>query len=432
MVTPAAHFTSRKELLEAQQHRLGALLDSIAANPFQTCRVAGLKRTEPVSLEAFVAQVPFTTKAEISLDQAEHPPYGTNLSVPADECTRFHQTSGTRGEPLRWLDTPCDWSALLNCWDEVYAAAEVGYGDRVLFAFSFGPFLGFWTAFEAAARRGCLCLPGGGLTTLARLHLLLDQRATVLCCTPTYALHLAEVAHRENLETGASLIRRIIVAGEAGGSLPHVRVLLRQAWPNARIFDHHGMTEVGPVTYECPAQPGHLHIIEGAYLAEVVEPSTGQTVADGGVGELVLTTLTRTAMPLLRYRTGDLVRVKPRAGERCVCGRVEKVLEGGILGRVDDMIVVRGVNIFPSSVDAIIRSEPGISEYRVEVDRRSPMVQLQIEVEMSVETEDCAKVCSALETKLQTLLALKVPVNIVEPGSLPRFEMKARRWTEVT
>ncbi len=427
---PLAHYSSRAELREAQQYKLGALLDSLVSNPFQTLRHGSLNPPNPVSLEWFTAHVPFTTKSEISRDQGEHPPYGTNLSIPVEACTRFHQTSGTHGKPLCWMDSPDDWSALLDCWEEVYAAAEVGPGDRILFAFSFGPFLGFWTAFEAAARRGCLCLPGGGLTTLARLHLLLDQRATVLCCTPTYALHLAEVAARENLDTGANSIRRIIVAGEPGGSLPHIRVMLRQAWPKARIFDHHGMTEVGPVTYECPSHPGHLHIIESAYLAEVMDPATGQPVEDGAVGELILTTLTRRAMPLLRYRTGDLVRMKPAPEARCACGRVEKLLEGGILGRVDDMVVVRGVNIFPSSVDAILRSEPSVSEYRVEVDRRSPMVQLQIEVEIQGEAVSAARLCANIEAKLQTLLALKVPVKTTAPGSLPRFEMKAKRWVE--
>ena len=286
------------------------------ANAFYTRKLEDVGITFDVaSLEDFSARFPFTTKAELVADQRAHPPYGTNLTYPLASYTRFHQTSGTTGTPLRWLDTPESWDCILEYWAEVFRAAGVKAGDRVCFAFSFGPFLGFWMAFESAERLGCLCIPTGGMGSTARLKVILDNAATVLCCTPTYALRLGEVAAETGVDLKRSAVRRIIVAGEPGGSIPATRARIEQLWPGARVFDHHGMTEVGPVTYECPAQPGVLHVIEAGYIAEIVEPTSGKPVAPGQVGELVLTTLGRVASPLLRYRTGDLVKRGVRSAE---------------------------------------------------------------------------------------------------------------------
>ena len=261
--------------------------------------------------------MPFTTKAELAADQAAHPPYGSNLTHPIEHYSRFCQTSGTTARPLVILDTAESWDWLLGNWAQIYRAAGLAAGDRIYFAFSFGPFLGFWTAFEAAAKLGFLCLPGGGLGSAARLRAMIEQRATVLCCTPTYALHLAEVAGAERIDLSASAVRKIIVAGEPGGSVPEVRAKIGAAWNGARVIDHYGMTEVGPVAFQDADAEGVLRVIEDSYFAEVIEPASGVAVAPGTVGELVLTTLGRSACPLLRYRTGDLV--KRVAGDAGVC-----------------------------------------------------------------------------------------------------------------
>src|SRR5262249_37611068 len=162
----------------------------------------------------------------------------------------------------RWLDTPESWDWMVENWCEVFRAAGVGKNDRIYFAFSFGPFIGFWMAFEAGARLGALCIPGGGMSSAARLRAILDNGAKGRCCTPTYALRLAEVAAQEKIDLRQSRIKTIIVAGEPGGSIPAIREQLTQLWHGAKIFDHHGMTETGPVTYECPARPGVLHVME--------------------------------------------------------------------------------------------------------------------------------------------------------------------------
>jgi phenylacetate-CoA ligase len=428
----------RAALRAGQWTRLQALLQVVrASNAFQRGRLARLGEDAwvPPSLEAFSDGTPFTTKAELVADQLAHPPFGTNLSFPLAAYTRCHQTSGTTGTPLRWLDTPANWEALTDCWSEVFRAAGVGQGDRVFFAFSFGPFIGFWMAFAAAERLGCLCLPGGGLSTAGRLRTLLDLQATVICCTPTYALHLAAAAEREGLDLRRSAVRRVMVAGEPGGSIPATRARIEQAWPGARVADHHGMTEVGPVTYECPAQPGVLHVMEHGYLAEVVDPASGKPVSAGQRGELVLTTLVRDGSPLLRYRTGDLVRPRFAPAQLevapCRCGRSELALEGGILGRVDDMVIVRGVNVFPSAVDDVVRRFPEVVEYQVQVRQPGGLAEMTVEIEPAAGCIDPAALARRVEDALQVAFSLRVPVTFVPPDTLPRYEMKARRWVRL-
>jgi phenylacetate-CoA ligase len=348
----------------------------------------------------------FTIKQELIDDQSAHPPFGTNLTYPLERYTRFCQTSGTSGQPLRWLDTNESWSWMLGNWDRVFQAAGVTARDHIFFAFSFGPFLGFWTAFEAATRMGALAIPGGGMRSSVRLRTILETHATVLCCTPTYAIRLAESAAEEKISLEASSVRLILVAGEPGGSIPSTRAHIEKLWPGARVIDHHGMTETGPVSYGCPLRPGVLHVIESSYIAEVID------------SELILTNLGRIGSPLIRYRTGDLVKAVRGS---CACGSDDLALEGGILGRTDDMVVVRGVNIFPTAVEQVLRAE-GITEYRVEIRTERALTQLHIQVE----GESLA--APHIEAALNSAFSLRIPVSSVPIGSLPRFEAKAKRW----
>lgn len=363
-------FPNRDVIGREQLAALNRLLEVIhAGNAFYQEKFGAVEAPHRVaSLAEFSAKFPFTSKTELVNDQAEHPPFGTDLSFPLERYTRTHQTSGTTGNPLRWLDTPESWDWMIANWAEVFHAADITNKDRIFFAFSFGPFIGFWLAFEAGERIGSMCVPGGGLSSAARLRSMIAHQVTALCCTPTYALHLAEVAAHEQIDLTKIPLKTIVVAGEPGGSIPATRERLGKLWNGARIFDHHGMTEVGPVTHECPAQPGVLHVVEPAFYAEIIDTKTGGAVAPGATGELVLTTLGRTGSPLMRYRTGDLVKAQVRAeGEACVCGRHSLALDGGILGRVDDMIVVRGVNVYPTAVESIVREFTEVVEYRVRV-----------------------------------------------------------------
>ncbi len=426
MASPGT-FPKRLAIGTSQFDQLRVLLAAVfGRNPFYSAKfdAAGVGY-KPRHLGEFTDAFPFTTKAEITADQEAHPPYGTNLTLPLERYTRLCQTSGTSGTPLRWLDTPESWEWMLRNWEQIYRAAGVQRGDRAFFAFSFGPFLGFWTAFEAAARVGALCLSGGAMSSSGRLRAIFDHQANVLCCTPTYALRLAEVAAEEKIDLTQSPVRLIIVAGEPGGSIPATRARLEQLWPGARVFDHHGMTEVGPVSYECPVRPGVLHVIETSYLAEVIDPATGRAAEEGSAGELVLTTLGRIGSPVLRYRTGDLV--KPSYG-LCECGRHEMALEGGILGRIDDMVIVRGVNIFPSAVEQIMSSCADVLEYRVLVSTSDALAEMEVQVETQLGASEA--VVQELQGEFDRAFRLRVPVKIVPAGTLPRAETKAKRFVK--
>ncbi len=430
MPPSAAAFPKRLGIGSSQFDQLRILLSTVGGrNAFYTAKFEAANAPYRVrDLGEFNERIPFTTKAEIVADQANHPPYGTNLTFPLDRYTRIHQTSGTSGAPIRWLDTPESWDWMLRNWEQVYYAAGVTRSDRIFFAFSFGPFLGFWTAFESAARPGGLCLSGGGMSSAGRIRSIFDNQANVLCCTPTYAVRLAEVAAAEKMDLTQSPVKLLIVAGEAGGSIPATRTRLAQLWPGVRVFDHYGMTEVGPVSYECPALPGRLHVIETSYIAEVISPETGLALNDGETGELVLTTLGRLGSPMFRYRTGDLVKIAQYG--TCECGRNDLALEGGILGRTDDMVIVRGVNIYPSAVEQIISNCASVTEYRVRVFMNNALPEIEVDVE-TVAGADAGTVISHLEAGFDRAFRLRVPVSIVPPGTLPRAEGKTKHFVKV-
>lgn len=395
-------------------------------NPFWRKRLS----IAPIrSLEDFFRHCPLLTKRVLVQDREQSPPYGSNLTYPLENYTRFCQTSGTSGLPMAWLDSRDDWRSMLDCWEHIYAKSSVEPGeDRLFFPFSFGPFLGFWTAFEAAARLGCLVIPGGGMSTGARLQLMQAHRCTVVCCTPTYAIHMGEVKDAEPGAYAAEwALKKIIVAGEPGGSVPEIRARIQKHWPRVEVFDHHGLTEIGPVTYQDPKQPGRLIVLEDFYLAEILDPATGQEVPAGQEGELVLSNLRRLGGPLLRYKTGDLVRKGYTKAGRLT-------LEGGVLARLDDMVVVRGVNVFPSAVDAVLQRFGQVAEYQVREERRGALLDLHVIVEPQVglRSIQIPALKEKLESALRDAFSLRIPVQIVRPGALPRFEFKARRWIKET
>ncbi len=418
--------------IEAHQlRRLSRLIAAlIVDNPFYRDKLGGAGADADLEdLAAFTARVPFTSKQELVADQAAHPPFGTNLTYPFDRYSRFNQTSGTTSRPIRWLDTPQTWQWVIACWSRVFAAGGVDSRDRIFFPFSFGPFLGFWAAFDAATQLGCLAIPGGGMSSATRLRTIIDNEVTVVCATPTYAIRLAEVAAEEQIDLSRARVRRIIVAGEQGGSIPATRAHIERLWPTAKVVDHHGMTEMGPVSYACPSRPDVLHVMEAAYFPEVIDPVTARAVERGETGELVLTNLGRVGSPLLRYRTGDIVR---RAAQvRCACGSEELALEGGILGRADDMVIVRGVNVFPSAVEAILRGDGGVGEFRVEIASSATLTEMVVQVEPTGESVDATALTRRVAAALRDAFALRIAVVCAERGSLPRFEAKAKRWIKL-
>lgn len=406
--------------------RLSALLRALhGRNAFYTRKLdrAGLDVTS-LRFPDDLHRLPLTTKAELVVDQSIHPPWGTALTYPLSEYTRYCQTSSTTGTPLRWIDTNDSWQWMLDCWKIVYRAARIAPGDRVFFPFSFGPFLGFWAGFEAGAQLGLHVIPGGGMSSELRLGTIEAVGATVVCCTPTYALRLAEVdAAMGNGRLVESSVRVVIVAGEPGGSIVATRRRIEHAW-GARVIDHHGLTEVGPISFECWESPGFLHLNESEYICEVLDPQGSQPTPDGQRGELVVTNLGRVSHPVIRYRTGDIV---VRRAEPCACGRTYARLEGGVLARADDMINVRGVNVFPAAVEAVVREFAEIVEFRAIVTRHDSLASFALQVEMT-QNVDNAVIVGRLSSQLRQAFGLTVPITVVECGALPRFEVKGRRF----
>ncbi len=394
-----------------QPHLPAALLENALRSPFHQRRI-------PAGADFF--SLPLLTKSDLAADQRLHPQLGSNLVRPARDYTRISQTSGTTAAPLLVPDSPSNWEWMLENWMLGFHSLGVTAADRIFFAFSFGPFLGFWTAFEAANRLGATTYPAGGQSTAARLQNLARFEASVLCCTPTYALHLAETSHALALPPPPTL-QRIIVAGEPGGLSESVHNRLANLWPNTRLLDHYGMTEVGPTAFLSPTIPNALHILPDRYLSEIVHPDSLIPVAPGETGELILTPLGRFDWPILRYRTGDLVRA-PAPAEH-------GLLHGGILGRTDDMVVVRGVNVYPSAIQDVLAAFPEIVEHRMNVLHHGTLTELHLEIEPSPACANRPALQRAAQSALYQSLSLRIEVTTTEPNSLPRFEMKAKRWT---
>jgi phenylacetate-CoA ligase len=405
---------------EARAHQWARVRDLVAAvlpaNRFWRGKweAAGLRRPADLGGWEDFARLPLTAKAEFVEDQAAHPPFGTNLTYPLHRYVRVHQTSGTTGAPIRWLETQQSWEWWARCWGFVLGGAGVTPADRVFVPFSFGLFIGFWAGFEGARALGALAIPGGGQDSPTRLASMEALGATALLCTPSYALHLAEVARERGIDLAKLSVRRTVHAGEPGAGIPAVRARIEAAW-GARAFDHAGMTEMGAFGFECAEQAG-LHVNEAEFVAEVIDPATGAAAPEG---ELVLTNLGRPGSPAIRYRTGDRVRLDDRP---CPCGRTSVRLAGGILGRLDDMLIVRGVNVFPSAVEGIVRRFPSVEEFQIEVFREEQLDEIRVLLDAPDGVDP-----RAVHEALRVGLGIRVEVAAVAPRSLPRYELKARR-----
>ena len=406
-----------ERLLGHQWRRFRGMAEELlASNQFvgRKWRAAGVRSVEDLRSWDDFRRLPLTEKEELVDDQTSNPPFGTNLTYALERYVRVHQTSGTSGSPLRWLDTQESWEWWARCWGFVLRGAGVGPADRVFFPFSFGLFIGFWAGFEGARALGALAIPGGGLDSPTRLAWMEALGATVLVCTPSYALHLAEVARERGIDLSKLPVRITVHAGEPGAGIPAVRARIEDGW-GARAFDHGGMTEMGAYGYECTQQAG-LHVNESEFIVEVIDPATAAPARDG---ELVMTNLGRVGSPVVRYRTGDHVR---QAEAPCPCGRTFSRLEGGILGRLDDMLIVRGVNVFPAAIEGVVRRFPAIDEFQIEVFRAGELDEVRVLVEVGDATG-----ASRLQEALRASLGIRLEVAPVPLRSLPRYDLKARR-----
>jgi len=415
----------RKALEALQIEKLCSMLEQIyGRNRFYTDKLdaAGI---HPDSIQTLddLKRLPLTEKSELVQAQSDALPFGSNTTFEESAYSRFHQTSGTTGTPLRVLDTPESWDWWGRCWGHVLAGAGLTENDRMFVPFSFGPFIGFWAAVEGAQKINALMIPGGGRDSLQRLHLMKELGATAMCCTPTYALRLAEVAQESSFDLSEIPLRTLIHAGEPGANVPATKVRIESVW-NAKCYDHAGASEIGAHSFECEIQPNGTHVTESEFIVEVLNPETLEPVPAGEQGELIITNLGRIGYPVIRYRSGDLVVLNQ---QKCTCGRSFARFEGGVIGRADDMVVVRGVNIFPSAVENLVRQCESVEEFRITVTTDREMGNLAIELELSknANPESARK---TVDQAIQNELSLRPEITLVPSGSLPRFEMKAKRF----
>jgi len=367
----------------------------------------------------------FTSKLELQNSQSSYPPYGDFHYLNLAQYNRFHQTSGSSGKPLLFLDSKDGWEWLLNNWLKIFALAGIEKGDRLFFPFSFGPFLGFWTAFESACKAGCLSFPGGGMSSESRLALIQNQKINVVFTTPSYALRLGEVARIQCVNLKDLGLKKLVLAGEPGANIPATRLRIEKDW-GPIVVDHHGMTETGPVTVECSATPGLLHIIENAFIAEVIDPITQKKLSLDSIGELVLSSIGRVGCPLLRYRTGDIVHLNH---QKCACGFNGQSLKGGILSRADEMIFLKGNNIYPSALQNMLHSIEGILDFRITFYKTEGNPHLLFEIE-TLQT-DSESIKNMLEKMIQSAFLFKPVIKIVPTGTLPTQEMKSKRFIQI-
>ena len=392
-------------------------------------RAAGIVADSIKTLDD-LRRIPFLTRADWMESQIAAPPFGELLAAPEEKAIRYHTTSGTSGSrPLAVLDGPKDWEWITEMWCYALWAGNVRPQDTIFFAFSYGTFVGFWGAHYAGEKVGCRVLPGGNMTTEGRVNMIVETGATVVCSTPTYALRMAQEAHAMGIDLPNSAVHTLILSGEPAGSIPATKQLIESQW-GAKALDTAGMTEVGTIVmFECAHQPGGPHIIEDNYIEEVIDPESDEPVAYGELGERVVTSFGRGFIPVLRYRTRDTV-VKVEAS-RCRCGRGFDIYDGGIRGRVDDMKVVRGTNVYPRAIEEIVRRRvDGLEEFQI---RLFTAQGIRDEIEVLIEVEQSrVGTINGLLAELARELAeahegLRIGVRLAEPNSLPRFELKAKR-----
>jgi len=375
---------------------------------------------------------PVITKQELRADQTEHGPFGSYLCVPRDDVARIHGTSGTTGKPTAFAIGRDDWRRIANAHARIMWAMGLRPGDTVFIASFFSLYMGSWGALAGGERLGATCFPfGAGVQgqTLMGIRWLRDMRPTALYSTPSYALHMAEVARAEGIDPRELGLRILFFSGEPGASIPATKRKIEQVYGGVCI-DSGSMAEMTPwmTNGECRQRAG-MHLWQDVVYTEVCDPKTFEPVPFGQEGTPVYTHLERTSQPMIRLVSGDLARW---VDEPCDCGRTYPRLPGGIYGRIDDMFIVRGENVYPSAIEDTLRAIPGFGgEYQIVVSRQDAMDELVVNVECDEATarqpEAVQALATEMELRLRAVIGVRALVALKMPGELPRTEFKARR-----
>jgi phenylacetate-CoA ligase len=389
---------------------------------------------EPGDIKTFddIRKVPKVEKSMMRAIQGIDPfPYGDMLCVPLEEVSTYHQTSGTTGQPVYQADTWQDWEWWAESWAYILCAQGYLPSDRLFLPFGYNVFVAFWSAHYGAEKLGCEVVPGGVLDTEARVLKMQELRATAMCATPTYVLGMADTARRKlGIDPTRDLnIRKITVAGEPGGSIPTTRRRMEEAW-GARVYDHVGATEIGAWSYECIHQSG-LHVNEGLFLVEIEDIDSGETITSPGKrGKMVITALDRMAQPCIRFDSKDIIEW---GSDRCDCGRSFRLLNGGVVGRSDDITKVKGVLLAPTAIEEVVRSIPELcDEYEVVVTKKGDLDDITLRIEcVPAQDVNADAVRARLADQLRLKTNLGYNIEFHDYGSLPRYEAKARRFKDL-
>jgi phenylacetate-CoA ligase len=358
-------------------------------------------------------------------------PYGDMLAVPLEEVTVFRQTSGTTGTPVYQADTWQDWEWWAECW--CYILYSQGYrdSDRIFLPFGYNIFVAFWAGHYAAEKLGAEVVPGGVLDTQARILKMQELKCTGFFATPTYVLGMADAAKNKlGIDPKKDLtIKKITCAGEPGASIPTTKKRIEEAW-GAKVYDHIGATEIGAWSYECAEQPGGLHVNEGFFLVEIEDVETGEIITEPGRdGKMIITALDRMAKPCIRFDSKDVIRW---ADYQCPCGRTFRIIDGGVVGRADDITKVKGVLLAPTAIEEVVRDIPELGdEYEVIVSKRGDIddILLKIEIRPGKEKEE-ENILFRLKDQLRVKTNLGYKIEVHPFGSLPRYEVKAKRFKD--
>jgi phenylacetate-CoA ligase len=393
---------------------------------------AGIKPADIKTLDD-IRKVPFTTKEELrgAQENKEPFPFGELLTVPIEDVTEYHQTSGTTGIPVRYADTWEDWEWFAENWAYLLYSRGVRETDRVYIPFPYHLFIAYWGAHYGCEKIGATVVPGGSASTEERVREIADLKCTTTMGTPTYILRLAEAARKLGYDPAKLAINKIFCNAEPGASIPATKKLMEDTW-GAKVYDHFGATEVPVWAFECKEQRG-LHINEAMDYVEILNPETFQPVGPGEIGTAVVTTFDRLAMPSIRYDLKDLIRRSPNL-EPCPCGRTWRMLVGGILGRSDDISKVRGVLFAPGSVEEAVRRIPELSEeFELVVyydDKHYEQILVKVEA-LPQYQENTATLRDKVERELRNLTQLRCDVEFHPYNSLTRYQDRSKRFKDL-
>jgi phenylacetate-CoA ligase len=392
---------------------------------------AGIK---PDDIRSFndIRNVPVVEKSMMREIQRKDPfPYGDMLCVPLEEVSEYRQTSGTTGQPIYQADTWQDWEWWSECWSYILWAQGYRPNDRVFLPFGYNVFVAFWAGHYAAEKIGAEVVPGGVLDTQARILKIQEIQATAMMATPTYVLGMADTAkNKMGIDPRSLTINKITCAGEPGASIPSTKTRMQEAW-NAKVYDHAGATEIGAWSYECIEQSGGLHVNEAFFLVEIQDIETGEYIEEPGRrGKMIITALDRIGQPCIRFDSKDVIMW---SSDLCPCGRSFRRIEGGVIGRADDITKVKGVLLAPAAIEEVVRGLKGLSdEFEVIVDKKGDVDRITLKVELM---PDSITRRDSIEAELKDQLRLKTNLGYIlefhEYGSLPRYEVKAKRFKDL-